>query len=686
MANLFKTRYLPNYDGSEEISALNNANTAFVHTYIGDDNTGDGTREKPYRSISKASMKSGISYIVFRGVLNEAFSISHRLIGDDINQVLMTINYTAGRSTAYRFTTIGNISGGRANSFNILSTPGTTASFNNFNNAAGSKYCLCYIFNGIEEPYPASLNTNNTFVVTNPTNVCNCVNSIFIDKLSITTVGAIKYSLFLTNTVFGYGSSNLIQPNFTEDSKSNIALLRTSYLAAGMTLANSNLLFPKDSFGNETCLVTKEQRASGGHPNVFNNYDINRTAKLQAIISTGAKTSIRLITDTEFPAANWPTTGNVFIPTESAYMNNGATMPIGSYEVWSYTSVTVNGANDITLIGPSYTFKTAHNSLTKTCVRYGEVLDFTLNPDNSNEALWASDTGSYVGCFRPSVDGIINQSIPIIDVNADGSDTANAGTLMQVDANNDLIFNSLSVQLWNRLRDDTSVHIPLGSNFKGMAARSQDGSPFGYYLGKKQNLIDTTIVNPGDVLTVGAMYKIFNDSAQDVTKSILYNGIQYLPEYTFICVTGVTTFSLLNAGSGSYVKKVNADVLESIEILPYDDANTPSTFPKFSAPLMGECKLLYYTAAGATRYGKVAGSPVLFGDLAVANMITDFGNVNNQMSYYDGYAISNADQEFFTLANPSLTSPKSTYFTASIPVLRYLRREINGHFDQPYDY
>jgi len=219
-----------------------------------------------------------------------------------------------------------------------------------------------------------------------------------------------------------------------------------------------------------------------------------------------------------------------------------------------------------------------------------------------------------------------------------------------------------------------------------MSAMSQDGSPFGNYLGKKQNLIDTNIVNPGDALVVGQMYKIFNDTANDVTKSIVYNGVNYRPEYTFICVTGVTTFSLLNAGSGTYCKKVLADVLESIEILPYDDANTPSAFPKFSAPLMGECKLLYYTSAGATRYGKTAGNPVLFGDLSVANMVTDFGNINNQLAIYNGYAISNADQEFFTLANPALGSPKNTYFTVAIPTLRYLKREINGHFDQPYDY
>lgn len=43
MTNLFKTRYLPNPDGTESTTALTNANTVFIHTYLGDDSTGDGT-------------------------------------------------------------------------------------------------------------------------------------------------------------------------------------------------------------------------------------------------------------------------------------------------------------------------------------------------------------------------------------------------------------------------------------------------------------------------------------------------------------------------------------------------------------------------------------------------------------------------------------------------------------------
>lgn len=211
---------------------------------------------------------------------------------------------------------------------------------------------------------------------------------------------------------------------------------------------------------------------------------------------------------------------------------------------------------------------------------------------------------------------------------------------------------------------------------------SSDGSPFGYYIGKKQTLISETAITAGNALTVGKWYKVYNDNGNSVSEAIFYNGVQYLPEYTFLCVTGVTTFTELETGSGSYVKEILSGVLESIEILPCN----PSTFPKFSAPLMGECKLIFYTASGAARYGKTAGDPVKFADLDLANMLTDFGTVKNKISYYDTWAISNADSEFYLLTNAGLSTTLKGYFTQDIPAIKYLRREINGHFDMPYDY
>lgn len=680
-ANLFKTRYLINADGTETTTALTNANTAFVHTYLGDDSTGDGTREKPYRSVTKAALKSGITYILFRGVINEAINIQSKMvIGDDINQVVIFSNYSTKMADCSNFTADNLNIGIGANGVktrgplisNKLATIGLNSTYTPFG--------FILFKNGLDlisSAWPTT-NPNNTFngykCGSGVLNVNSLVTGI-VDILNLSSVSYVifNFTVFSATSVFRYMGTQITMPILTEDSKANIQLIRDAYLSAGISQSVIDCFFRKDSFYNETCRVIKEARVGGTAPNIFNEYAETLTGTLTAAITANqAKTSVQL---TVIDSSKFPSTGEVFIPNSAG---NG-------FEIFCYTSVTINSGILITFNGTSYTFKVAHSN-GATCTRYGDVLDFTLNPDVQNEALWASDLGGFVGAFRPSVNGIINSGASIIDVDSNGADTVNAGDLITVNSSGYLVFNTSSAQLWNRFRDASCVEIPLGSTFKGLNAMSLDGSPFGTYIGKKQTLIDVTALQPGDALTAGVLYKIFNDTSSDATKAILYNGVQYLPEFTFICLAGVTTFSLLNAGSGTYVKKVCADVLESIEIFPYNDANTQSAFPKFSAPLMGECKLLYYTAAGATRYGKTVGQPVLFSDLAIANFVTDFPGCSDKISFYDGYAISNADQEFYTLANAGLTSPKSTYFTAAIPILRFLRREVNAHFDLPYDY
>jgi hypothetical protein len=105
-ANLFKLRYVPNPDGSESGTTLTDSNTVFVHTYLGDNATGDGSRANPYRSVQYAvTAKSGATYIVFRGIINEAFSTSKVIIGDDINQMLLFSNYSVSINSIINMTT-----------------------------------------------------------------------------------------------------------------------------------------------------------------------------------------------------------------------------------------------------------------------------------------------------------------------------------------------------------------------------------------------------------------------------------------------------------------------------------------------------------------------------------------------------------------------------------------------------
>ena len=104
MGNLFKTRFVPNSDGSDSTTPTNNTNTVFVHTYIGDDFSSDGTREFPFKSIFKAIQKSGMNYIVFRGVINESVNTDKTIIGDDINQMIISADYNPRMGSVIRFT------------------------------------------------------------------------------------------------------------------------------------------------------------------------------------------------------------------------------------------------------------------------------------------------------------------------------------------------------------------------------------------------------------------------------------------------------------------------------------------------------------------------------------------------------------------------------------------------------
>jgi hypothetical protein len=581
VASLFKTRWIPNADGTDSTTPCNNSNTIFVHTYLGDDLTGDGTRENPFRTANKATQKNGSNYIVFRGVLNEYINSYNTIYGDDINQIIVHANFFVRNDCRKATFDIWN-GGSSPGTFNSLIILNPTSSLYTM-----TVYLLYSFFPDLSFPrtddgYVKYCTIKNSYLAvginggTRNNIVCNSLNVSYPDLVY-------KYFVFPSSCIFKYNGNILPSITWTNDPKINIGLLKTAYVSAGMSQTNANNLFWKDSFGNETCQVVWEQRNGGTLPNIFNKYNAD-----------------------------------------------------------------------------------------------GTIADYTLNPDPHNVALWASDIGGYVGCFKPAM--MISMSDPIINVNPDGTDDTASGTLLQY-SNGNLVLNNLANQTWNRMRSANVTFISNGSKFKGSNSVSKDGSPFGTYIGKYQNLIDTIKVNPGDILIVGSWYKVFNDISKNLDQAILYNNIQYLPEYTFQCIAGINTFSLLNSGSGTYLKRIIADPMESIEILPYDNQITPSAFPPFSVPLMGEVKLLFYTSAGAIRYEKTIGAPVLFGDLMNTNFATDFPTlVNNKIAYYNNYVVSNADQEY------SVLSLNTNYFIIAIPTLSYFKTELNAHNDNVYDY
>lgn len=579
-SNLFKTIWIPNSDGTNSTTTCTNTNTAFVHTYIGDDLTGDGTRQFPYKSVNKASQKSGISYIVFRGVVNEYFYTGMALIGDDINQIFIISQYFPYCGQIRRCTMIG-VAGNSQNLYNIIYSGTTFVTGEASGTAAPVPYYYSFL-NAISDVNGSGIPTFSCTI--NKVNISkvNKKNSIFINAVNaLTTTSSIGfyYCCFPSSCIFQFNGVAVTNPIWTNNPKANVAALRNAYIAAGMSSANALSLFQQDAFGNETCQIVWEQRNGGTLPNIFNAYNAD-----------------------------------------------------------------------------------------------GSVADFSLNPDPLNVALYAGDTGGYVGFAKPAnaeLNTAKNAFSAPINVISDGSDDTVSGTLLIQNTDNSLVFATAQSQTWNRIKGNETIFIPNGRKFNGLNTLSQDGSPFGYYFGKHQNLMFGTSLQPTDTLVANTIYKVYNATGSSVTNAIIYNGNQYLPDYFFKTNSTVLSYSLLNTGSGSVVKQVLADPLQSIEVIPYDTSTTPSSsFPRFSAPLFGDCFMLFYKSGNT--YSKAAGTPVLFSDTQVASM-------TDKIACYTSWAVTNADQEFATLAQDTIN-----YYYA-YPVLSYLRIEINGHYNFDYD-
>jgi len=572
-SNLFKLRYAINYDLIGEGELLDNTNTVFIHTYVGDDFSGDGTREHPFKGMFRAGQKSGMRYCVFRGVINELFSNYLVIMGDDSNQILLSSNYTfqTNRLANLKVDTIKQM-------FNVNYTSFLTGvSFMEDLPKVDQLICYYTLFKKyICGDYPSKSALIQCTVIDDVSTFRegNIVNTIIVKSFNSIYVAidgiSFKYLLFPSDCVFSFNNIVIQTPIWSNDSKANVQLLRNAYLTAGMIKADADRLFAKDSFGNETCRIVKEQRNGGASGNIFNAYNVD-----------------------------------------------------------------------------------------------GTVSDYSLNPASNNEALYASDLGGYVGCFKPaSKIDLINDLSEAINVNVDGTDSSEQGLLLMrkmISGVKSIEFDTTSNQIWNRCTSNT-VNIPNGVKYNGSNVQSDDGSAFGYYFGKHQNLMNPTSLFPTDTLEPNTIYKVCNLN-RDIYSAVIFNGIQYLPDYFFKTGTSVLNFTLLNSGSGTNVKKVLASPLESIEILPFDDMDTPAVdFPRYSSPLFGNTQMLYH------KIGANIDKPVLFSEV-----------VNDKIAYYDNWAVTNADQEFVTLANDT----ENYYY--KIPVLKFMRVELNAHFNADYD-
>ena len=580
---LFSTIFLPNADGTPSATRLTNANTAFVHTFFGDDTTGDGTRERPFKTINRANQLAGRTNILFAGVVNEFFSTTRTIIGDNKAQViLISLNpvfnnplnckilgvflnpgFSASnvilKNLRFNRTSVGVFS-------RLLFSEITDCSVHQGNSLNGMSFERCTISN---TQLPAILfGAIYNIVISN----CIVINSFapsFLNENRLTRynncVISTKGKFYFFN---GVNRHELPPIAWTNDSRKNATLLRQAYIATGLPAyseANMLLMMPLDALGNETCLVINEEITGGDRPNIVLKYDSE-----------------------------------------------------------------------------------------------GNIVDYVLNNDKRNEALYADQNGAVVGANKAGK-SLTRSTI----FNIENGTEVGAGNLLEQNTDGTFEFNAESSQVWNRLKTTQVEDLTLGESLFGNNAQWKDGSIFGTYIGKKQNPIDSAKILAGGALEPNTHYRVYNDSGVTVEYSAIYRGTNYTVNTSFFTDSENLTFQELTAGSGTYLRKVNGAVRQSIEVQPYDTlTDIASGLPPMSIPLGEQLFLLTYRAGNT--FGRPAGTPVLFSDSQI---------VSDKKVLYADYGITNADIEFTVLeadtANYQVTTPPLRYFTA----------EINAHYD-----
>lgn len=226
-------------------------------------------------------------------------------------------------------------------------------------------------------------------------------------------------------------------------------------------------------------------------------------------------------------------------------------------------------------------------------------VDYSLFLSSDNVALTMSDQLSYVGCYKANTKVLTFGEV--MHVNADGSDDlATVPDMLISDSNGKFhVSTADSVQIRNRVRSDV-FNFKRGFNLTAFQSQIKSGLGSRFSMGKFQP----------------------------------YN------------ITDAPTLPQ-----------------ESIEILPYDDENTPSAFPRFSGMFNGECKMWYHTT------GAKINQPVLFNDLQSFFAIT----TDKSLAEYGTWAVTNADFETYLL------SSKTGVTLRNIPVY-YCRIELNLNY------
>ena len=566
-----RTSFVNNYGTTVQLTSGVSGNTYYVHSSIGDDATGDGSREKPFKTLNKAALYQDKLYYLIGGVFTEYVNVVRNPIIGDFGAMLLKnlagYNYYGDLYHIYADSVTAN---------GIYHCIVDSYDGGGWNNNGYAYQSVIGNWGGIM--YQGAKNC--TFTSTLPTGqqYNSPVDCIFQKRINWNQHGYYTFDqspiyynscVIPSDAVFTVDVDTVLVPmdesgqtvDWSDDSVLNVQLIRNALKNANIPNYNT-VYFQKDGFGNETCKIIHEQRNGGTLPNIFSKY------------SSG-----------------------------------------------------------------------------------GTVTNYCLNPDLNSEPLYASTIGNYVGGFAPNYSDNLGE---VENVDVTGI-SIGAGDLLVKNDGDVITSNTDSLQIWNRITQVTPIQILNGQSFDNIIRQVKSGAFFGYYLGKLQNLVGTTIYNPGDILEVGKTYKVFNDNSKLPINGVVYNGNVTYPSNAFTVYDSGNTFSLFNEGTGSYLKELYTIPNESVEIQLYDNPTTISTFPKFSAPINSELQILFH------RENLRA---VTFSEIAT----------DKDLSIYGDYAVTNADAEF---ANYYLDY--DNYVTRR-PAFIYFKIEINLHYNKDYGF
>lgn len=297
--------------------------------------------------------------------------------------------------------------------------------------------------------------------------------------------------------------------------------------------------------------------------------------------------------------------------------------------------------------------------------------DFYLNPDPQNAALTANEFGDYAGALMPAYSvGLTNT---VNNVNPSTGNNSGVGVLLNTNDPSGFIVSNdqpetYQGQTWNRMLTNVFEY-NSAAKFEGVNNYSfYSGQSSGIYVGKKQTVFGGAIHQAGGKFTVqpDKRYKVLDSSPSTTQisgtgiaiKKTGQSDVNVFRNQTFATPSDLSGYTYQAQNANVTLIEVLSPVYESFEVRPYENLTTPSAFPAFSSPANEKCLLLYHKTGAKT------GSPVLFSEIA-----------NNKHSYFQGFAVSNADREYY-----ALLSDADNYYSAGI-ALRYFSIEVNIHYD-----